>query len=184
LYERGLYKDKMQGRQTQRTKDSHFAKNTEEKILDPSLDAHAILSACPDFAFEMTALQKLVEDRGHILLPSVVCHPEFAGGGIEYCWGRLKYTQRKDNDGRVKCEGGQKFIQRIKELCVNSEVLPMSVVWKFQRRARDYLRLYMSSSIRQGDDMLTYDSIESQRRQAKSHRCVGEGLERNFCIND
>jgi hypothetical protein len=52
----------------------------------------------------------------------------------------------------------------------------------FHRRARDYIRLYMSSSVREGDDMLTYDSIESQRRKAKTHRNVGKGLERSFCI--
>ena len=33
---------------------------------------------------KFTSLQSVVESRGHILLPSVVCTPETAGGGIEY----------------------------------------------------------------------------------------------------
>ena len=38
--------------------------------------------------------------------------------------------------------------------------------------------------VREGEDALTYTSIESQQNTAKTHRCVGEGLERNFCIDD
>jgi hypothetical protein len=70
---------------------------TANKILPDHLDANAVLSACPDFQFERTALQNIIESRGHILLPSVVCTPETAGGGIEYAWGKLKFEQRRQN---------------------------------------------------------------------------------------
>lgn len=35
-----------------------------------------VLQAMPDFKNEKTALQELVESRGHILLLSPKCHPE------------------------------------------------------------------------------------------------------------
>jgi hypothetical protein len=93
--ERGLYKPKMQGRQTQSVGDKHELLGHHHKIIPPDLEAHAVLSAFPDFVFERTALQHVIETRGHILLPSVVCTPETAGGGIEYAWDKLKFEKRK-----------------------------------------------------------------------------------------
>ncbi|KAJ1387814.1 hypothetical protein B484DRAFT_459831 [Ochromonadaceae sp. CCMP2298] len=56
-------------------------------LLDPALNANLVLSRCPDFASEVSALQELLESRGHILIVCVKCHPELAGCGIEYsCW--------------------------------------------------------------------------------------------------
>ena len=43
-----------------------------DKIRPDNLDGHAVLRVCPDFRYERTALQNLIEKRGHILLPSVV----------------------------------------------------------------------------------------------------------------
>ncbi|CAN0529472.1 unnamed protein product [Ectocarpus sp. 12 AP-2014] len=63
------------------------------KAEGPEGDFHAemhvekVLQALPDFKNERTALQHLVESRGHILLLSPKCHPEVAGVGIEYSWG-------------------------------------------------------------------------------------------------
>jgi hypothetical protein len=39
---------------------------------------------------EKTALINIMEARGHMLLPSVKCHPEMAGNGIEYSWGQAE----------------------------------------------------------------------------------------------
>ena len=60
------------------------------------------------------------------MLPSVVCTPETAGGGIEYAWGKLKCEQRKENDGATKLESGVKFIERVRKLCKNQVVLPIA----------------------------------------------------------
>jgi hypothetical protein len=84
------------------------------------------------------------------LLPSVVCTPETAGGGIEYAWGKLKYEQRQQNEAAAKLEAGAKFISRVRVLCKDKEVLPLSRVWKYQRRARDYARLYLDITDRRG----------------------------------
>jgi hypothetical protein len=112
-------------------------------IVPPELDAHAVLESCPDFQFERLALQEVIESRGHILSPSVVCTPETAGGGIEYTWGKVKFEQRRENNKAVKLESGVKFCERIRILSKNRDILPMVRVFRFQRRSRDYIRLYM-----------------------------------------
>ncbi len=117
---------------------------------------------------------------GHILLLCPICNPELAGGGLEYAWGKLKYTHRQRNQEKDKLPGGQEFMRRLIELLKDPDVLPMERVWKFERRARDYIRLYDNSIQRDGSSALTYDDIEKQRLKAKTHRCVGEGIERNF----
>ena len=114
------------------------------------------------------------------VLASVVCHPETAGGGLEYGWGKLKYEQRQRNDDSVKIQGGQVFINKIKELCIDSSILPMSRVWKFQRRARYYTRLYMSTSEREGGTCLTFEEIEMMRKKCKTHRNIMERVGKSF----
>jgi hypothetical protein len=86
----------------------------------------------------------------------VVCTPETAGGGIEYAWGKLKFEQRRQNESAVRLEAGVKFIERVKILCTDKSILPLDRVWKFERRARDYIRLYLEFGERQGKTALTY----------------------------
>ena len=179
MYERGLYVEGMQGRQAASLKEKYIVAGMTKKILPDHLDAHAVLSSCPDFQYERTALQNVIERRGHILLPSVVCTPETAGGGIEYAWGKLKFEQRRQNDAAVKLEAGVKFIERVKSLCTNKTVLPLERVWKFQRRARDYIRLYLEVGQRVGRTALTFKEIETMRKMQKTHRNIME-VDRKF----
>lgn len=76
LYERGLYKFDMKGSLTKQEIDRRLLEGKD--LLDPSLDAPAVLSKCKDF--------------------QSICHPELAGVGIEYCWGKAKFEFRKNND--------------------------------------------------------------------------------------
>ena len=48
------------------------------------------LRACEDFREEQSALGNLLADRSHVLLMSLKAHPEVAGKGIEYFWGKAK----------------------------------------------------------------------------------------------
>jgi hypothetical protein len=50
----------------------------------------------------VTALQDMLESRGHILVTCVKCHPELAGCGVEYSWGKSKMEFRKKNTGENK----------------------------------------------------------------------------------
>jgi hypothetical protein len=172
LYERGLYVVGMKGKQTQGQKDKLEMNNKTDGILPPHLNAHAVLGECPDFKYELTALQRCVESRGHILLPSVVCTPETAGLGIEYAWGKLKYEQRQENDKAAKLESGSKFVARVKVLCQNKTILPLARVYRFARRTRDYIRMYMELSVRVGATALTHAQQESMRGLQKTHRNI------------
>ena len=58
----------------------------------------------------------------------------------------------------------------------------MERVFKFQRRARDYIRLYMSASEREGETALKYEEIELMRKKCKTHRNIME-LDRVFINN-
>ena len=179
LYERGLYVEGMRGKQEQAKKDKLEMNLQSDKLLPPHLDAHAVLANCPDFLFEKTALQFVVESRGHVLLPSVVCTPETAGGGIEYGWGKLKFEQRKENSGAVKLESGLKFIERVRKLCVNREILPMSRIFKYQRRARDYIRMYLELGSRECQTAPSHSVLERMRKKSKTHRNIME-IDRDF----
>ena len=48
-----------------------------------------ILKDMPDFRLETSELSNLWRERGHGFELGVKCHPEMAGCGIEYCWGKV-----------------------------------------------------------------------------------------------
>ena len=173
----------MQGKQSKSTQEKFIMAGAAHKVLADEMNAHLVLSSCPDFQFERTALQNLVEKRGHILLPSVVCTPETAGGGIEYAWGKLKFEQRRQNDSAARLESGVKFVERVRVLCMDKTILPLSRVWKFARRARDYTRLYLAVGQRSGRTTLTYAEIEKMRSLQKTHRNIME-IDRVFVQNE
>ena len=58
-----------------------------------------VLGGCEDFMNETTAFQDEIARRGNIGLLSPKGHPELAGVGIEYCWGRSKQYFHRHNDG-------------------------------------------------------------------------------------
>lgn len=109
--------------------------------------------------------------------------PETAGGGIEYGWGKLKYEQRKENDYAAKLEAGAKFTERVKKLCKNKVILPIVRVFKYQRRARDYIRLYMSEKMRDGKSAPSFTAIERMRKKQKTHRNIME-IDRSFVLEN
>ena len=80
-----------------------------------------------------------------------------------------------------KILGGRAFIDSVKQLAQDASVLPMARIFKFGRRTRDYLRLYLSLGMRTGESALTHAEIEAQRKRAKTHRCCGEGADGAFC---
>jgi hypothetical protein len=86
---------------------------------------------------EKCALQHLIENRGHIFLPSVACHPEMAGKGIEYCWGYGETMFRKINDKSTK------NLESNVRKAMSPEHLPLERIWKYERRTRDYMRMYL-----------------------------------------
>ena len=53
---------------------------------------------CEDFKTEITAMHELMELLGIGMEQTPKGHPELAGRGIEYYWGKSKYEFRKHNN--------------------------------------------------------------------------------------
>ena len=95
-----------------------------------------VLSNCRDFQNEITALQAKLAARGHILKMCVKCHPELAGCGVEYSWGKSKIHFRRHND----CVAKHLFKNVLDAL--HASVLSLANAMKFARKARNYREAY------------------------------------------
>ena len=129
-----------------------------------------VLGKQPDFMNEKCALQNLIEARGHIFLASVACHPEMAGNGIEYCWGYGETVFRKINDKIAK------NLQSNVAIAVSPAHLTLERVWKFSRRPREYMRMYLALSKKIDENLslkeqINHDLLERNRKEMKLERC-------------
>ena len=68
-------------------------------IVDLSTSPQKLMASCSDFLNERTLMEELVLERGHEFEKTPKCHPEVAGDGIEYDWGKSKHDFRELNDG-------------------------------------------------------------------------------------
>ena len=121
--------------------------------------ARLAMAECLDFTCEETALEQLAHQRGHLLRMTPKGHPELAGVGIEYSWGKAKYNFRKIND----CD--PKNFHNLVLQSLSDNVIDRARARKFARRARDYMRAYATGVSKHVD-------IEAQRKTYKTHRCA------------
>lgn len=119
---------------------------------------------------EIGALDYQIRSRGHLLLLSPKCHPELAGMGIEYSWGKIKVFFRSNFNN-----------EKAKELKANVErsfdIVDLERVWKYARRTRDYMRGYellASGVTATALDQQTYELIEGVTKKQKTHRNMME----------
>jgi hypothetical protein len=92
------------------------------------------------------------------------CHPELAGRGIEYCWGKAKLDFRRTNDFNPQKEA-------IERRVVQSLQVPLALARKFARKAGEYKRAYMALIEGKGLGVaLEFADIESIRKKVKTHR--------------
>jgi hypothetical protein len=137
-----------------------------------------VLSTCPDFALEKSALQEMVESRGHILIYSVTCHPELAGVGVEYGWGCSKRFFRRENTTLTK--DFKPLILR----SLSTEVLSLLRVIKFERKAWTYKMMYLgihlNSQVTGQPVEVTYDELENRMKTIKKEHRNIEKLEGNW----
>lgn len=166
LWERGLWKNNMVKSKSEKEKQSLKAQEKERLIPSPERSFDLVLLNCPDFRETKSALAEFVEASGHILLLGVKGHCEMAGGGIEYCWGIAKKYFRKNNDCVTK------------NLLTNVETalqvtLPLERIWRFERRCRAYMQVYMLNGSSAGSN-LTHKEIENQLKEYKTHRNILE----------
>ena len=180
LWERGLWVEGMQLPMSQRTIDT---RNLEGKpVLSERLNVDIVLNNCADFKFEPHLLKKEIEERGHILLETVVCSPEFAGGGIEYGWGYLKFKQRERNAAATKkLESGEAFKKRVKDLFETRMLSQWSACGNFRDSKGLNSSVFKLQQRRRGDDI---DSRGHRANETKSeNRNVGEGASARFIVN-
>ena len=69
--------------------------NTKKRTSDGKKNATLFLDQRKDFAGEQTVVEKLFCRYGHLVIASPRYHPELAGLGIEYCWGKAKWCFRR-----------------------------------------------------------------------------------------
>jgi hypothetical protein len=79
--------------------------------------------------------------RGQIPEMSPKCHPELAGVGIEYSWGKSKMHFRRHTDHVAR------HLHANIEKSMSLEVLTVLRVRRFARKARSYRESYATSEV-------------------------------------
>ncbi len=177
LYERGMYVANMRGGLTKKEQERRLLEG--KPLVEPELDAPLVLSQCEDFANEIGALDHQLRLRGHRLILSPKCHPELAGIGIEYSWGKVKMIFRSEfNNGKAS-----ELMENV-EASITPDVLPLERVWRYSRRTRDYMRAYqlMAEHPDLSPEDQSFRLIEAVCKKYKTHRNMGE-IARDF-INE
>ena len=171
LFERGLLDPQLlqggkAGNPTQYTRDPKVI----DGIPDESRSLVSMLARCADFQNEPTAMQELTEDLGHVQEKTPKKHPEIAGRGVEYCWGKSKVHFRHNNN---YSSNAANLEERVKESMNTADVLTLGRVRKFQRKANDYKRAYLALSNSPEDATeLEHKDIEAMKKKCKTHRCT------------
>lgn len=149
LWERGLWTDTCQCGCGKKLIGSSKREADNCRAMD------ARLKKCHDFATERSEFDKLLRDRGHVPLFSPKYHPELAGSGIEYSWGKSKFAYRRTD---VNARGFHATVRHV----LGPEVLPLERVRRFGRRARQYMRVYHRMATEQPDGARKKDDIEQR----------------------
>ena len=143
----------------------------DSKIAFVDLDAPRVLGECADFVNEVSMLEQMMVDRGHMLLKSPKCHPELAGCGIEYSWGKIKWEFRRHTNDGVADHLHDNIVKAMER------GMTLERSWKFERRTRDYRRSYLEFTA-SGKD-ITHKGLEDMRKSYSTHRNIAE-IERVF----
>ena len=126
LFERGLLDPQLlqggkAGNPTQYARDPKVI----DGIPDESRSLVSMLARCADFQNEPTAMQELTEDLGHVQEKTPKKHPEIAGRGVEYCWGKSKVHFRHNNNFSSNAANLE---ERVKESMNTADVLTLGRV--------------------------------------------------------
>lgn len=105
------------------------------------------------------------------------CHPELAGIGTEYAWGKSKLEFRR----RINDEDPRKLRQNTLKSLDADTILTLERVRRFARRTRDYRRSYgkladagdnLKEIKRRHDGADGYKLIEKMVASCKTHRNI------------
>ena len=123
---------------------------TKTRTSDGKKNATLFLDQRKDFAGEQTVVEKLFCRYGHLVIASPRYHPELAGLGIEYCWGKAKWCFRRyvndlvstNLEKNVLIALGSRAYPMFGTGAECPAPLPVERVRKFARRARTYRMLF------------------------------------------
>jgi len=142
-----------------------------ENCGDLRLDKHF------DFTSELSVIEELFHSDGHIHFRTVVCMPNTAGQGIEYCNGKSKYHFRHENERNKQLNFREKVVASF-----SSSVLPLLRIAKFRRRAYTYMEMYRYLYAGKPTDLPSFRELESRMAETKTtHRNIFE-LERPYLL--
>jgi len=154
------------------TKIKHDDPNEEGKV-----EYGEVLGNWIDFFNEKTCLMYLGERLGVDVDRSTKSHPELAGEGIEYTWGRAKGVYRR---ARLSQKKGKENFRKLVENCLSTQEgedkggLTIEMIRKFSRRARRYILAYFNLEHEQEDNMneegVSEINIERIQKEFKTHR--------------
>lgn len=151
-------------------------------------DCVALLNLQPDYQLETSRLSRSWTSRGHGCTMTPPGHCECVDE--EYAWGKSKYEFR--NYINTKATSSRVFKKSIltalgstaytsRQGLMRPAPLPRRRLWRFQRRANDYVRSYnlfkTPFSLTAAADKAKcslHDLIERTRKTYKRHRCTGE----------
>ena len=149
MYEKGLLPDEI------------IKKATKNQL------AQAFL-ACADVQSQKSLLEKVVYERGHLLVLSPKYHPELAGVGVEYCWGHSKYRFRNHFNDLV----AKNLKSNVLKTCAPAE-LSHEVVLAFARKTKECQMVYKTIKMEMIEEgTITKTNIEKIRKNHKCHRNI------------
>jgi hypothetical protein len=143
LYERGLFRQGM----TEKGDTGNSDNESSFKF---------VLSNCLDFRLQKSALQELIESRGHIcdFLPKY--HPELSP--IERSWALAKKYVR------ARCKQNYAdMLVKVKKSLLDTKVHPLNMIRRYFRKTRDYLRAYETGCTE-------FKEVYHSMKTYKSHR--------------
>jgi hypothetical protein len=135
--------------------------------LDESTSLSCVMASCEDFREETTAMHEFMELLDVEIEQTPKGHPELAGCGVEYGWGKSKMTFRHTNDYSSNKVAFEK--------CVRQSIASVTLerARRFLRKANDYKRAYRALAAGAGAGKVAeYADIEKMRKQSKAHRCT------------
>ena len=103
--------------------------------------------------------------RGHLFQKSPKGHPELAGVGVEYDWGKSKIYFRRN-----KKERKSKHLEALIRECVSEDVLTLSFVRKAARKAAGYRRIYKRYKESDKVDLHDHEVVQKLYKESKTHR--------------
>ena len=134
-----------------------------------------VLGSHSDFVNELSIVEELLHCEGNIHIRTVICMPNTAGQGIEYCNGKAKYYFRHINERDTTHDFREKVVASF-----SSTVLPLLRLAKFRRRAYTYMEMYRYLYAGKPTDLPSFRELESRMAETKkTHRNIYE-IEREY----